>query len=326
MTPLHYACSAGSSESIALLLQHDAAIEALDFQGQTPLFHAVLSANEAAVELLLGHGANVDHQCLPDQATPLHLALMQRLPNVCEVLFANCPDVNLLKSEEQSVLHLVAQYGNRNLLRSCLELNPHLRQRDNRGREAAHYAVMNDDVSVPAGLLAAGCVVDAADDDGNTPLLLSCKDGSYDHVAQLLESQADVNHANAESMTPVHYVLQHDETDLLELLIANEADLDAPDAQGKTPLTRALASNDLESAQLLLDQCVDLEPVDNEGEGALHKLLQTPKLLVQLLRTLSRKGCDFRAPNLRGVTSLDLLKQRQDVNVDELLQMLDLDD
>lgn len=322
--PLHYACMSGCKDVVQLLLNHGAAADDLDLQGQTALFYAVSSGNEESVELLLASGADPNVQRNTDQATVLHIALQNKNLGLAEILLMHDINVNLQNSNGQSAFHLVAKFGSRDVVEACHALKPNPSLKDNSGRHAIHYAVFNQDTSVIKSLLSAGWSVDAVDGDGNTPLLLSAKEGSYEHMSILIESQADVNVQNNDEMSPIHYAISHQEPDLLELLIANEADLDVQDKVGRSPLIHALDNGDLESAQVLFDQHVDLSLVDNQGDSALHKLVQMPKMSQHYLRSLSRKGCDFYLKNNAGVTPVELLNQRKDINVDEVMLMLEL--
>lgn len=59
-TPLMEAASAGHVDIIALLLKHDADVNAQSSTGNTPLMYACAGGHEDAVRLLLERGANVE--------------------------------------------------------------------------------------------------------------------------------------------------------------------------------------------------------------------------------------------------------------------------
>ncbi|XP_059693483.1 B-cell lymphoma 3 protein, partial [Haemorhous mexicanus] len=63
LTPLHVAVASGSRESVLLLLQHGADVDAGDIKsGRSPLLHAVENDSLEMAELLLQHGASVNAQ------------------------------------------------------------------------------------------------------------------------------------------------------------------------------------------------------------------------------------------------------------------------
>ncbi|XP_032940393.1 B-cell lymphoma 3 protein [Catharus ustulatus] len=74
LTPLHVAVASGSRESVLVLLEHGADVDAVDIKsGRSALLHAVESGSEEMAELLLQHGASVNSQSYSG-CTALHAA------------------------------------------------------------------------------------------------------------------------------------------------------------------------------------------------------------------------------------------------------------
>jgi ankyrin repeat protein len=59
-TPLHTVCTWGNVESVKLLLEAGAKVNALGDRGSTPLFNAVMGENLEVVNLLLASGADIE--------------------------------------------------------------------------------------------------------------------------------------------------------------------------------------------------------------------------------------------------------------------------
>ena len=74
LTPLHYACCLGRFEMTALLLDHNALVNAATVDGYTPLMMAVEAENTDLVSLLLSRGAKVNASLPGTLSTALHMA------------------------------------------------------------------------------------------------------------------------------------------------------------------------------------------------------------------------------------------------------------
>ena len=80
-----------------------------------------------------------------------------------------------------------------------------LRQRDDSGREALHWAVSRGHAELAAGLLdqAGRAAVDSPDDDGWTPLIIAASAGHSELVALLLGAAARSADRPAQRMEPM---------------------------------------------------------------------------------------------------------------------------
>ena len=74
LTPLHYACCLGHFEMAALLLDHNALVNAATVDGYTPLMMAAEAENTDLVNLLLSRGAKVNASLPGTLSTALHMA------------------------------------------------------------------------------------------------------------------------------------------------------------------------------------------------------------------------------------------------------------
>ncbi|XP_072776860.1 B-cell lymphoma 3 protein isoform X2 [Taeniopygia guttata] len=95
LTPLHVAVAAGSRESVLLLLEHGADVDAGDIKsGRSPLLHAVESDSLEMAELLLQHGASVNAQSYAG-CTALHAAAGRGLLRLLRLLLRCGADCGL---------------------------------------------------------------------------------------------------------------------------------------------------------------------------------------------------------------------------------------
>ncbi|CAN8178118.1 unnamed protein product [Coccothraustes coccothraustes] len=95
LTPLHVAVASGSRESVLLLLEHGADVDAGDIKsGRSPLLHAVESDSLEMAQLLLQHGASVNAQSYAG-CTALHAAAGRGLLRLLRLLLRCGADCGL---------------------------------------------------------------------------------------------------------------------------------------------------------------------------------------------------------------------------------------
>ncbi|XP_074075424.1 B-cell lymphoma 3 protein [Macrotis lagotis] len=95
LTPLHVAVNGEDAESVQLLLDRGADIDAVDIKsGRSPLIHAVENNSLSMVQLLLLHGANVNAQ-MYSGSSALHSASGRGLLPLVRTLVRNGADSSL---------------------------------------------------------------------------------------------------------------------------------------------------------------------------------------------------------------------------------------
>lgn len=116
--------------------------------------------------------------------------------------------------------------------------NPKIKQR-NRNWTVLHGAAHLGDYELVQSLLAAGCDVNAQDDNGHTPLHWAAFNNSPNVVRLLIEQGAAVNVAGSDGWTPLHRAAFEGNTDVAELLVESGAEINARSQSGDTALSVA---------------------------------------------------------------------------------------
>ena len=102
-TPLHYAAHSrgpsGCVDTIKILVNAGANIEARDNNNETPLFVSVNEGNVDAVKALIGLGANVNTIRTRDNSTPLHSAIILRNLGIVKILMKAGANLHALDNE-----------------------------------------------------------------------------------------------------------------------------------------------------------------------------------------------------------------------------------
>jgi ankyrin repeat protein len=112
------------------------------------------------------------------------------------------------------------------------------------GRLLLSYASIRGHKSIVEVLLAAGAVVDASDDAGNTALMDAAVAGRNRVVELLLKAGADVNAANNKGITALINACLSGNAGVVETLLEAGADVYVFDAQHRMPLTIAQGFHD----------------------------------------------------------------------------------
>lgn len=192
-TPLVYAVSGGSAETVALLLARGAEVR----RHSGRLLGIAVGRNRTdVVQLFLQHGADANQLPLADPSRNRALA---------ELAIAHGYDVNTDRPGWPPLV--VASRGDKGehpeQMQALLELGADVNVRDYKGKTALHRAATAGFLASMEVLLAHGAAIDAADEKGETPLYDAVRAGRVEAVALLLERGADPAAKNHKGDTPV---------------------------------------------------------------------------------------------------------------------------
>ncbi len=241
-TPLHAACANGSTASIKALLDKGARSLTTDNRGMTVLHHAALNVSL------------ISHQGLVPRLTQLSFNLRDQFLNILikghldavKCLFDNVEAEDLLSvKDREGMLPLHAAIVSTNLpvtrfiLERMVELDEPLDRKDKSGMTPLHLAVSMNDENI-------------------TPLL----------VFYLNQTQ-NINAFNARDdskETPLFYAVRNGNTNLARFLLQNRADANLLNSEKESTLFVAVREKNEDMVQLLLEMGADTSIRNMRGE------------------------------------------------------------
>ena len=273
--PLHMACSRSNIETVQLLMDHGADINAVNKYGQTPLHTAAGGDDDCPdlCKLLVKHGTKIN-AVDEDGNQPLQLACHQDHIETVKFLFSQGADANAVNKHGQTPLHAAAR-GKKDL---CKLLVKH------------------------------GTKVDAVDEDGNQPLHLACHQDYKETVKFLFSQGADANAVNKHGQTPLHAAARgkKDCPHLCKLLVQHGTKIDAVDKDGNQPLHFACIEGHTKTVELMLSHGADTNAATQHGHTALHTAAGGKKDCADLCKLLVQHGTKIDAVDEDGNQPLHL--------------------
>jgi uncharacterized protein len=137
-----------------------------------------------------------------------------------------------------------------------------------KGDVALVLAMKEEAPKVATALLAHPKIqVDAANQAGETALMMAALKGNEEWVRRLIERGAQINR---QGWTPLHYAATGAQTKLVVLLLDKGADIEAPSPNGTTPLMMAARYGSQQSASLLLARGAKARVANHAGLNAIE--------------------------------------------------------
>jgi ankyrin repeat protein len=117
-----------------------------------------------------------------------------------------------------------AKAGDASQVRSLIDRNANVNQRDNINDTPLHWACMNGHGEVACMLIDHNANVNQCGYYNNTPLHLACRRGHGEVACMLIDHNANVNQCNNNNITPLHLACMYGHVEVACMLIDLGAD------------------------------------------------------------------------------------------------------
>jgi ankyrin repeat protein len=191
------------------------------------------------------------------------------------------------------------------IILAFIEYKSHLYYIDNMGH--LYNCIEENNTKELLDLIEYGANVNAANDEGDTPLHRAAQYGHTQTAIALIERGADVNATDYDEATPLHLAVQYGHTEIAIALMDRGADVHAKNKRSWTPLHLAAQYGNKEIAIALIEHGADINAANIYGETPLHRA--AIKGHTQTAIALMDRGADVHAKDERSWTPLHLAAQ-----------------
>nr|XP_023016292.1 uncharacterized protein LOC111505674 [Leptinotarsa decemlineata] len=306
-SPLHMAAANEDCEMVRWLLKKGATVNAVGGRHRQSALHvAARGAYLGVMRILIEAGADINVVDL-DEHSPLTLAVRNGNPETVRYLIKKGARVNHEEPGAVTSLRLAVWANNAPLVKVLLEGGTRIIH----SHHLLHSAVSNNNLEMVQMLLEGGAMLNARDDQGHTPLMLSCSRKNLAIARYLLSCGADVNAASLiDGKTALHICVQdvreaRSVQQLIELLVSKGADMNAPSYQGNVLFYSIILEN-RSAAVALIQHGADVNVrderayVDNLSLAKRHGNLDLVRIIVYSGFRMSEMIWDPRALRSRS--------------------------
>ncbi|KAL8825434.1 MAG: hypothetical protein Q9170_007792 [Blastenia crenularia] len=313
---LYLAAENGHEDTVQMLLDNGADVNASDWIGSTALDWAVPGGHERTVRVLLQNGCNLKSRDAYEN-TALHWAVHHEL--IARLLIENGVDVNAQNDCGQTALCWVARDGPVAVAQLLIEHGANINIQDRCGCTALHGAALKGREAMLQLLLNQGANPNLIDNDGWTPLHAAAWKKHKDIVQVLLERvdngkatldlvalqqqdtrkrelSMDIAEKKSEGSTVItglRAAVQERHMSRLQVLLEEGADVNAKDVGGWTALILAAENGYVEAVEMLLRNGADVDISGRRSWSALHWAASHGELMV--VQLLVKNGANINA-------------------------------
>jgi ankyrin repeat protein len=287
-TLLHHAAGFGTLETMAMLLDAGADVNAKNRRGSTPLHWAI--DDEAKVRLLLARGANVNAKQVEGRTPLYQAASIGNGMAVVRLLLANGADPNRAMANGRTPLMAAASRGDFEMMRALVDAKASVDVRNGAGETALMLAASDGNPRAVRFLLEHGADATARTKRNETALGNAGTAGSEETVRLLLEHGAEVNVRNIRGYSPLMLAAASDTMPaaVVKLLLSKGADTSFAADYDETARDLAAKRGDTEVARLL-----GAEPAASHAVSSSGRARAIPDAVEQALGMTEQQSYKF---------------------------------
>jgi ankyrin repeat protein len=250
-TLLHHAAAFGSIDTMKLLLDAGADVNAANRRRSTPLHWSL--HDEAKVRLLLSRGAAINAKQVEGR-TPLYIAAsMGQGTSLVKLLLENGANPALATANGMTPLMAASVRGDVEAMKLLVDKNADVNTRNGAGETALMFAATNGSPAAVKFLIDRDADAKAKSKRGETALGNAGTSGVEETVRMLLDQHADVNSRNVRGYSPLMLAASSDTVPAgaVKLMLAAGANKSYVGDYDETAIDFATKRGDTEVARLL---------------------------------------------------------------------------
>ena len=283
-TLLRTAAFNGHLDIVSCLVEHGADVNARHDNRSTPLMITCYNGHMNVATYLVEHGAKI-HLQDEDGDTCLHYASERGHVEVVSKLLAvgakENPDyVNSRNNSGTTPLMITCYNGHVNVATYLVEHGANIHLQDEDGDTCLHCAAGRGHIEVVSKLLAVGAkenpdYVNARNNSGITPLMITCYNGHMNVATYLVEHGANIHLQDEDGDTCLHFAAQRGHVEVVSQLLAvgakeNPDYVNARDNSGITPLMRTCSDGHMNAVTYLVEHGAKINLLNKNGDTCLH--------------------------------------------------------
>ncbi|CAH0032595.1 unnamed protein product [Clonostachys rhizophaga] len=350
LTPLQWAASSDSHDTVKLLIEKGANLEAKNNSKETALALAARHGRTGIAKLLLEKGACFDVED-KGSMSPLLIAAMNRHTEIArhlldlgaklgdkdmqkslcraaefgptsmvELLLERGGDIETKNKEGCSLLILAAKNGHEDTVKFLVEKSAKIEETDELGRTALSWAAEDGNLETVEYLLEKGADSGSADLGGGTALLWAAGKGRVDAMKCLFEkSSAVINSTAHGGQNAFLLAASAGQVKSMEYLLGISNDmLGSVDVLGRNALLFAAMGGHVDAVKYLLEQADTLVgSIDNSGRNALSWAAENGQK--DLIQHLLEKDVNVESADLAGRSALSWAAEAGQIDIVEYL-------
>jgi len=171
-----------------------------------------------------------------DGSTALHWACLKNRMEIVKYLLERGAHIDVAnQTEGHTALMWSCVSGNIAVTHYLLEQGANVYKVDNRGYNALHHAIQNNQPIVAHFLISKGVFVDSKDNEGHTPLMWASYLEFEDCIRYLISQGSDIHLSDNSGMTALHWSSVKGKLKSAKSLLYYGADPKVKDQEGETP-------------------------------------------------------------------------------------------
>ena len=281
-------------EAIQLLLDNGAEVNAQSGKFGNPLQAAASIGNVEAIQLLLDSGAEINAQ-----GGRFYNALQAaaRFGNVeaIQLLLDSGAEINAQGGELGNALQAAAYCGKVEAIQLLLDNGAEINAQHGKYGNALQAAACTGEVNAIQLLLDSGAEINAQGGEFGNALQAAALSGKVNAIQLLLDSGAEVNAQGGDFGNALQAAALSGKVDAIQLLLGSGAEINAQGGKFSNALQAAAHSGNVEAVQLLLDNGADVNAQGGHYDSAFQAAVRRGH--VEVIRLLLDSGAEI---NERG--------------------------